>query len=168
MSTAPGVNRLPHNSSNSKLVMRVENLSCNVTKEHLMSLMEPLGVIEKIIMPDPIMWMVIPLGRVEVIFASESDAAKVYSHLQGAVIDGSKINIQFVRVEKRLDHSAVGGKRRRSPTPRRRSRSREYRRSSFPKRNRSPPASRRSQRSRSPRSRSPSFSRSSSGSPTWE
>lgn len=154
----------------SRLVMRIENISSSVTKEHIEALMQPIAVVEKIVMPDPVLWMTIPLGRVEVLFASDSDAANVYSRLQGAMIDGSKITISFVRVTKRAPE-----KRRRTPTPPRRALSRTRnaprRRSSSErryssKRHQSPPA-RRSAPQRS-RSRSPGSSRSSSGSPTWE
>ncbi|CUG93963.1 Hypothetical protein, putative [Bodo saltans] len=181
-----------------RLVMRIENLSSSVTKEHILTLIESFAVVEKIIMPDPVMWMTVPIGRVEVVFASDNDAANVYAHLQGAMVDGAKMNISFVRVEKRIPE-----KRRRSPTPRksrdvpRRRSSSERRyssrrgRQSPQKKNRSPTprksrdvprrrssserrySSRRGRQSpparRGRTSRSRSpSSRSSSGSPTWD
>jgi hypothetical protein len=161
---APG----PHASTSdnieeNRLVMRIENISSSATKEHILSLVEGFAVVEKIVMPDPVMWMTIPLGRVEVVFASDNDAANVYARLQGAMVDGAKINLSFVRVEKRVPE-----KRRRSPTPRRsrdipRRRSSSERRYSTRRGRQSPPA----RRDRKSRSRSPA-SRSSSGSPTWE
>lgn len=144
-----------------KLVMRIENLSSSVTEEHIQELLEPFQEgVSKIIMPQAVMWMRTPLGRVEVSFNRETEAIQAYARLQGAVIDGSKITISFVRIE-------VSSGSRNSPE-RRRSRSRSRRRS---RRDSSPPPRKRDRsrrRSRSRGRRSSRSSRSPSGSPAWD
>lgn len=151
----------------SKLVLRLENVSPNVTESHLRELFEPFSRVAKVLMPEAVLWMTVPIGRVEMTFETESDAVNAFAHLNGVVIDGSKVEMHFVRIKlerpkspRRRRSDSRDRRRRRSPPPRKRSRDKKNdRQSSRERRRRSP-----SPRSPSSRSRS---SRSASGSPDW-
>lgn len=151
----------------SQLLLRLEGLSTNMTKAHLEELLEPVrDGISEIIMPRPTMWMQFPINRAEVAFHRESEAIQAYARLQGAIVDGCKLSLSFVR--------EVLRRPRESPTRRRsRSRHRDRRDASPPSRKRDRSRDRSYRRSRSrnarrrSRSRSVSSRRSSSGSPEW-
>ncbi|CCW70201.1 unnamed protein product [Phytomonas sp. Hart1] len=87
-----------------ELVSRISNLSPNVTEDHLRELlsMGSLGEravkIKKILLPRPVGWQACPSGRAEVVGATETDTIKVYGLLHGAVVDGSRVNVSFAKI----------------------------------------------------------------------
>lgn len=88
-------------------VARVSNLTANVTESHLRELLRHIRV-KQVVMPAPLMWMRCPGGRVEVVGETEEDTLGVYATLHGAIIDGNRINVSFVKIDPSLPPAPCG------------------------------------------------------------
>eukprot|EP00758_Cryptobia_borreli_P000999 Tbor_TRINITY_DN1848_c0_g1::TRINITY_DN1848_c0_g1_i1::g.23112::m.23112 len=50
-------------------------------------------------MPQPVLWLTFPVGRMEVMMRTLEDTVSVYAMLNGCILDGSRLKLSLVRVD---------------------------------------------------------------------
>jgi hypothetical protein len=152
------------------LIVRLHNLSGNVTRDHVESLITRLANVKvrRFFYPQRSLWLDFPLGRVELELENAADGPQLYAKLHDAVIDGLPLYVSFVKYSDTARRYTSD--RRRSPSRGRDSSHERRRKRSRSRSRRSRSVSRRRSRGRRDRSSSQRRSRSASrvSSPSWD
>eukprot|EP00667_Euglena_gracilis_P032277 EG_transcript_49064 len=95
---------VPHNAENTRngrLVIRVHNLTRNVTIKHIHEIFGRFGTIKEVDGCEGGPICDFPKGRSTIEYSTNEEAIEAFANMKGAQIDGEEVNVSLIKITAR-------------------------------------------------------------------